>query len=88
MDFKTFYTSKTVAERDAFDAQAGTSRGYCNQIAYAKKQIELGMADVLVALSNGQLTLDDLPLTDRAKAQRVIRDAHPTVGAIEVKAVA
>lgn len=74
MDFKTFFTGLPIAERESFAQQAGTSRGYCNQVAYASKQIELGMADVFVALSDGRLTLDDLPLTDRAAAQRLIRE--------------
>lgn len=75
MDFKTFYTAKPVAERESFALQAGTTRGYCNQVAYAGKQIELGMADVFVALSDGKLTLSDLNLTERAVAQRGIREA-------------
>lgn len=74
MDFKTYFTGLPIAERESFAQQAGTSRGYCNQVAYAKKQIELGMADVFVAVSDGRLSLDDLPLTDRAIAQRVIRE--------------
>lgn len=74
MDFKTFFTNLPVAERESFAQQAGTSRGYCNQVAYANKQIELGMADVFVALGGGHLTLDELPLTDRAAAQRLIRE--------------
>lgn len=74
MDFKTYFTGLPVAERESFAQQAGTSRGYCNQVAYAGKQIELGMADVFVALSNGHLTLDDMPLTERAAAQRLTRE--------------
>lgn len=77
MDFKTFYTAKPIAERESFAQQAGTTRGYCNQVAYAKKQIELGMADVFVALSDGQLTLSGLPLTERAVSQRAIRENTP-----------
>lgn len=77
MDFKTYFTSMPVAERDSFAQRAGTSRGYLNQVAYAGKQIELGMADVFVACSGGLLTLDELPLTDRAAAQRLIREGSP-----------
>lgn len=79
MDFKTFYTTKPVNERESFAQQAGTTRGYCNQIAFADKKVELGMADVFVALSDGALTLDGVPLTDRAKAQRAIREAGASV---------
>jgi hypothetical protein len=84
MDFKTFFTNLPVAERESFAQQAGTSRGYCNQVAYANKQIELGMADVFVALGGGHLNLDELPLTDRAIAQRAIRErvAEPAPGGV------
>lgn len=74
MNFKIFYTSKPVNERESFAQQANTSRSYCNQVAYAGKQIELGMADVFIALSEGVLTLDDLPLTEHAMSQREVRE--------------
>lgn len=83
MDFRTYFTRLPVAERDAFAARAGTSRGYCNQVAYAGKQIELGMADVFVACSGGLLSLDELPLTDRALQQRSIREGR---GCLEIVA--
>lgn len=88
MDFKTYFTGLPINERESFAQQAGTSRGYCNQVAYASKQIELGMADVFVAVSGGLLTLDDLPLTDRAAAQRLIRErvAEPTSSDIAAEA--
>lgn len=73
MDFRTFYTSLPVAERESFAIRANTTRGYCNQVAYGAKEIELGMADVFVALADGALTHDDLPLTARARKQRAIR---------------
>ena len=73
MDFKTFYLGLTSEKRDEFADAASTSRGYCNQVAYAGKKIELGMADVFVAKSGGALTLDALPLTDRAMQQRAAR---------------
>ena len=75
MDFKNYYLKLSTTERDLFVEKASTSRGYCNQIAYANKQIELGMADVFVALSGGNLTLDELPLTDRAKQQLKVRSS-------------
>lgn len=90
MDFKTFFTGLPIAERESFAQQAGTSRGYCNQVAYAGKQIELGMADVFVAVSGGKLSLDELPLTERASAQRLIRErgAEPTTGGAAAEATA
>lgn len=79
MDFRTFYLGKPPPQREAFAKQAGTTVGTCNQIAYAGKQIELGLADVLVTLAAGELTLDDLALTDRALHQRRVREGAPTV---------
>lgn len=73
MDFKTYYLGLAPDKRDEFAIAASTSRGYCNQIAYAGKKIELGMADVFVAQSSGLMTLDELPLTERAEQQRVAR---------------
>jgi hypothetical protein len=75
--FKSFYTSMPAAERDAFAVKAATTRGLCNQIAFAGKKVELGMADVFVTLSGGRISLDGIPLTDRAKAQRAIREGAP-----------
>lgn len=74
MDFKTYYTALPVAERESFALRAGTTRGACNQVAYAGREIELGLADVFVALAEGKLTMDELNLTERAKRQRVIRE--------------
>ena len=79
MDFKTFFFGLPIAERESFAQQAGTTRGYLNQVAYSNKRVELGMADVLVAVSGGQLRLDDLPLTDNAQRQRAIREGAPEV---------
>jgi hypothetical protein len=76
MDFKNYYLGLTPLARDQFAEKASTSRGYCNQIAYASKQIELGMADVFVVLSGGILTLEELPLTDRAKQQLKVRSGE------------
>jgi hypothetical protein len=73
MDFKTFYLGMTPIGRDQFVEKAKTTRGYCNQIAYAKKQIGLGMADVFVTVSGGALTLEQLPLTDRAQQHLLVR---------------
>jgi len=51
------------------------------QIARGNKQIELGFADVIVAVSGGNIALSDLPLTDRAVAQNEIR-SNPVVEGI------
>lgn len=83
MDFKTYYTSLPVAERESFALRAGTTRGACNQVAYANREIELGQADVFVALADGQLTLDELNLTERAKRQRLIREGGKVDQAIQ-----
>jgi len=72
MDFKTFYLSMPVDDREAFAASVGTSQGMLNQVAYGHKQIELGFADVLVAKGDG-FNLNGLPLTDRAKEQHRLR---------------
>lgn len=79
MDFKTFYLALPVDERETFAQKAHTSRGFCNQVAYAGKEIELGSADVFVALSGGAMTLDELPLTERARIQRAIREGVEAV---------
>jgi hypothetical protein len=71
--FKTHYLSLSVLARQALAKEAGTTPGTLNQIVYAGKLIELGLADCLVALCEG-LTLDDMPLTDRAKQQRIVRE--------------
>jgi hypothetical protein len=73
MDFKTYYLSLSQQERSEFAEKVGTTMGYCHQIAYGDKQIELGLADVIVAISSGALTLHDLPLTDRAEFQSKAR---------------
>lgn len=79
MDFKTYYLNLEPAKRDEFAAAAGTTRGYCNQVAYAGKQIELGVADVFVNLSGGVITHEELPLTDRAIAQRKARESATVI---------
>lgn len=73
MDFKTFYQGLTPDQRQTLASKVGTSVGYCHQIAYGTKRIELGLADAIVAASQGDLTLDDLPLTERAQFQRDAR---------------
>ena len=75
--FKTHYLGLSVNERDSLAQQAGSTRGTLNQIIYGGKRIELGLADCLVALCPG-LCLDDLPLTERAQHQRLIREHKVT----------
>ena len=87
MDFKTYFFGLLVADRESFAQRANTSRGLLNQVAYRNKSIELGFADVICALSEGQVTLDELPLTENAQRQRAIREgAAPAASANEEKA--
>lgn len=76
MDFHTFYFGMAVPERELFAQRAYTSPNVLSQVAYQKKRVELGFADVLVTLSGGRLSLDSLPLTDRAARQRAIREGR------------
>lgn len=78
MKFKDFYLPLSSADRLEFAEQSGTTIGYCNQIAYAGKRIELGLADVFVSLSKGKLRIADLLLTDRAQRQHAIRQKKTT----------
>lgn len=81
MNFKEFFFGMSIPARDQFAARAGTSRPYLYKIAYRRRNIELGAADVLVALAGGAIDHDDLPLTAAAKRQRVIRATVPTESA-------
>ena len=74
MDFKTFYFSLPIPRRTEFAEEIGTTTGYCHQIAYGKR-IELGIADVIVNASAGQIKLHELPLTDRAIFQSKARES-------------
>ena len=73
MKFKTHYLDLALNERESLAQQAGATRGTLTQVAYGRAEIELGLADCLVALCQG-ISLDDLPLTARAKKQRRIRE--------------
>jgi hypothetical protein len=82
MDFRTFYRQLPPDQREAFAAKVHTTAGYCHQIVYGKR-IELGLADAIVAVApsfGGHITLDELPLTDRAKAQDLVRKSQPWDG--------
>ncbi|MCY1246085.1 hypothetical protein D9M72_592870 [compost metagenome] len=70
--FKTYFLGLPVNERESLALQAGTTRGTLNQVVYGGKLIEIGLADCLVALCDG-ISLDDLPLTDRARRQHQVR---------------
>lgn len=70
--FKQHYLGLSVREREVLASTAGTTTGLLHQIVYGGKQIELGLADCLAALCDG-ITLDDLPLTERAKHQAKVR---------------
>jgi hypothetical protein len=73
VDFKTYYLGLDTEQRQAFAEKVGTSTGYCHQLAYGSKHVELGLADAIVAAAGGSITLDELPLTQRAKHQREVR---------------
>jgi len=73
MEFKSFFFGLALPEREAFAVKVGSSKGMLTQIAYGNKRVELGFADVICAQSGGLVGLDDLPLTERAVAQRELR---------------
>ncbi len=75
MRFRDYYLGMPTAERSEFALRCGTSRHFLQQVAYGYKQIELGFADVIVRLSGRQVSLDELPLTDRAQRQRQLRES-------------
>ena len=74
MDFKTYFFGLSVPERDSFADRVHSSRGTLTQIAYGNKAVELGFADVICAQSGGRVALDDLPLTENAQRQRLLRE--------------
>jgi len=88
MGFKERWLGLPVSERESLAQQALTTRATLHQVAYVGKRVELGLADCLVALMPG-LTLDDIPLTDRAKRQALVRSVSVNSAAVEfTKAVA
>ena len=70
----TWFFKLSKADRAAFAKRAYTTTRTLYQIAYDNKQLELGFADVIVALTRRKVKLDDLPLTKRASIQRAIRE--------------
>lgn len=83
MEFKHYFFSLPRPEQESLAQRAGTSHQMLAQIARGNKQIELGFADVIVAMADGALTLEDLPLTERAEFQSKARAQtnHVTQGA-------
>lgn len=73
MEFKTFFFGLSDELQASLATKAGTSHQMLAQIARGNKQIELGFADVIVAVSGGNVALSDLPLTERAMKQDAIR---------------
>lgn len=74
-DFRTYFLGLTKPQRVELAGRAHSTAGVLQQVAYGHKNIELGFADVLVALGEGRYTLDGLPLTERAIRQRATREA-------------
>jgi hypothetical protein len=75
MNFKTYFLSMTTAQREVFAEKARSSKGYLTHLAYRRKFMSLGLADVLIRLSKSRLKHSDLPLSDKAKAQLASRGA-------------
>lgn len=73
MSFRRYLLGLTLDKRRDVAARVGSSLGYLQQVAYGNKQIELGLADALVAVCDGHVALDDLPLTERARLQHAVR---------------
>lgn len=73
--FKTFFLALSADERERFARDAGTTVGYCNKLIYGGARVELGLADLLVAASHGDLVHADVPMTDRATEQIRRREA-------------
>jgi len=76
MDLKAFLAHLPAPLRKDFATRAECSYQTLVKVANGSKQVGLGFADVIVALSGGKVTLDELPLADRAKRQHAIRDEH------------
>lgn len=76
MSFKNFFLAMRVPERCAYAATCSTTYNYLKMVAYGGKTVDLGMADVLVAVAKGKISLDDIPLSDKAKRFRALREKH------------
>lgn len=75
MNFRRFFLDMPPEQRAAYAERADSSVGYLLQVAYGNKRVDLGFADVLVAVSDGRLSLAGLPLSERAEQQHQIRVA-------------
>jgi hypothetical protein len=73
MSFRDYFLGLDSDQRAAYAERSGSTVGYLLQIAYGNKQVELGLADVLVAQAGGHLDLNGLPLTERALDQHLRR---------------
>lgn len=73
-DFRTYFLGLTADEREAFADRVKASPGTLTQVAYGHRRVELGLADVICAQSGHVVTLDGLPLTEKAKQQRRLRE--------------
>ena len=71
--FKLFFSGLDRAGRAEFAVLCGTTPGLLNKLIYGGGRVELGLADVMVAVGCGRFVLADLPLTERAKAQHAAR---------------
>jgi hypothetical protein len=69
MDFAAYYETLTPAEKREIAATLETSALYLSHIARGRKRLSLGMALAIVAASGSVIKADDLPLTERARAQ-------------------
>lgn len=94
MSFRKFFLAMKVPERCAYAEACGTQYSLLKSLAYDMKQVDLGLADVLVAVSRGQISLDDVPLSEKAKRHRALREMHgkrrrvrPAPGAQQSEAV-
>jgi hypothetical protein len=72
--------SMTPEEWEAYASNCGSSAAHLKNVAYGKP-VALGFADVLVAQSQGRLTLDGVPLSDQARQQRTLREVPHTEAA-------
>lgn len=71
--FKLFFSKLDRAGRAEYAALCGTTPGLLNKLRYGGGRVELGLADVMVAVGCERFMLSDLPLTERAKAQHEAR---------------
>jgi hypothetical protein len=74
--FRDYYFGLSMDARAEYAERAGTTTAFLQRISYGKP-VELGLADVLVALSGGAVSHDDVPLTENAQRQRAIREGAP-----------